>query len=331
MQPRLFLSAFHRLAAILFPLAGAAIPAQAADKLVVLTSWFAQAEHGGLYQAEATGLYERAGLDVTIKMGGPQINSMQLVLAGEADVYSGFDFQTLNAVHKGLPVVTIAAQFQHDPQGLVTHPDVASLAALKDRTILLAAASRVSWWPWLKARYGLSDQQTKPYTFNPQPFVLDAKAVEQGYPSSEPFGLQRQGVPYRFFLFSDQGYPPYGGSLVTRRDLLTTKPDVLRRFARATMEGWKSYLADPAPGNALIKAANPKMSDAQLAFAVDALRKLDVVGGGDAAREGIGAMTEARWKAIYDFMVAAGLLDPATDWRKAFTTAITDHLGVMPK
>ena len=54
--------------------------AMAADKITFLTSWYAQAEHGGFYQAKAAGLYEKAGLDVTIKMGGPQVNAMQLML-----------------------------------------------------------------------------------------------------------------------------------------------------------------------------------------------------------------------------------------------------------
>jgi NitT/TauT family transport system substrate-binding protein len=306
-------------------------PARGAERLVVLTSWFAQAEHGGLYQAKATGLYEKEGLEVTIKMGGPQVNSLQLLLAGEGDVLTSFDFQILNAVERGLPVVAIAAQFQHDLQGVVAHPDVSSLADLKSRTILMATASRNSWWPWLKARYDLNDAQVKPYTFNAQPFIIDPNAVEQAYASSEPFTLKQAGIPYKFFLFADEGYPPYGGTLVTRRDVLAARPDVLRRFVRATMLGWKSYLADPAPGNALIKADNPKMSDAQLAFAVEELKKVDPIGSGDAARIGIGTMTDARWHADAQYMVAAGLLKPDADWHRAFTTSIVDGLDIAPE
>src|SRR6202048_2145529 len=87
---------------------GSLAPTLAADKVTFLTSWFAQAEHGGFYQAKATGLYDKAGLDVTIKMGGPQVNGTQLLLAGEADVMMGYDFQVLNSVAKGIPVITIA-------------------------------------------------------------------------------------------------------------------------------------------------------------------------------------------------------------------------------
>src|SRR6516225_3535363 len=148
-----------------------AASAGAADKVTFLTSWFAQAEHGGFYQAKATGLYEKAGLDVTIKMGGPQVNGLQLLLAGETDLMMGYDLQVLKSLEQGLPVITVATSFQFDLQGMMTHPDVASLADLKGKTILVATPGRSSWWPWLKAKYKYAEEQTRPYTFNLQPFI----------------------------------------------------------------------------------------------------------------------------------------------------------------
>ena len=100
------------LACLVLVSAPTSTPTWAADKVTFLTSWFAQAEHGGFYQAKATGLYEKAGLDVTLKMGGPQVNGMQLLLAGETDVMMGYDFQVLKAIEQGLPVTTIATSFQ---------------------------------------------------------------------------------------------------------------------------------------------------------------------------------------------------------------------------
>lgn len=304
--------------------------AVAADKLTFLTSWFAQAEHGGFYEAKALGLYEKAGLDVTIRMGGPQVNSMQLLLAKEADVYSGYDFQVLNGVAKGLPLVAIAAVFQHDMNGLITHPDVAGLDQIGDRTLLMASSARTSWWPWLKQTYKLSEAQVKPYTFNLQPFAADPNAVQQGFASSEPYGLTQLKVDYRFYPFYEHGYPPYGSTITTRADVLAERKDVLRRFLKASMEGWKRYLADPAPGNALIKEANPKMTDEQLAFAVEEMRKADTIASGDAATKGIGTMSAERWKQDYEYMVSAGLLPADTDWKKAFTTELIDDIKVLP-
>ncbi|GAA5134222.1 ABC transporter substrate-binding protein [Alloalcanivorax gelatiniphagus] len=328
----LHLSICRLMSALLLALGVGALasPARAADKLVFMTSWYAQAEHGGFYQALASGLYEEEGLDVTIKMGGPQVNSMQLLLAGEADVYSGFDFRILSGVARDLPLVAIAAVFQHDMNGLITHPDVTGLDDIGDRSILMSASARNSWWPWLRDKYGLSDDQVKRYTFNIQPFIRDPNAVQQAFGSSEPFVLKDMNVPYRFYAFADQGYPPYGSTITTRRDVLVEKPDQLRRFLRASLKGWRDYLKDPALGNALIKQENPKMTDQQLAFAVHHLRQANAVGSGDAAEQGIGTITRERWRATYQYMVGAGLLPEDTDWESAFTTDLIDGLGVMP-
>jgi NitT/TauT family transport system substrate-binding protein len=306
--------------------AAALQPASAAEKFTFLTSWFAQAEHGGFYEAKAEGLYDKAGLDVDVRMGGPQINGIQLLLAGEVDAIMGYDFQVLEAVEKGLPALTVAASFQYDLQGMMTHADVESLAGLKDKTILVASAGRTSWWPWLKTKYGYSDDQTKAYTFNLQPFFVDRDVAQQAYPSSEPFQAQQKGVPVHFFLFAKDGYPPYGTTIVTTRAVIAHRPEALKAFVKASMEGWRDYMQHPGPGNALIRQANPKMSDAQIAFGIAKMKDLGVLDAGGAAP--IGSMSEARWKASYDYLVGAGLLKPETDWHKAFTTDFVQGLGI---
>src|SRR3974377_2242393 len=204
-------------------------PAPAADKVTFLTSWFAQAEHGGFYQAKATGLYEKAGLDVTIKMGGPQVNGMQFLLAGEADVMMGYDLQVLKALEQGFPLITIGTSFQLALQGMMTHADVTGLGALKDKTILVATAGRTTWWPWLKAKYQYTDEQTRPYTFNLQPFFAAKTVVQQSYPSAEPFQAKQQGVPVKFFHFARDGYPPYGTTMVATRAFVDKHSDVAAR------------------------------------------------------------------------------------------------------
>ncbi|VDR26062.1 NMT1/THI5 like [Raoultella terrigena] len=188
-----------------------ALPAHADEKLVLLTSWYAQAEQGGYYQALATGIYKRYGLDVSIQSGGPQINGMQLLLSKRADAIIGYDLQLLESVQRGFQAKAIAAPFQFDPQGLLTHASVTSLDGLKDKTILVSSSGQSTWWPWLKARYQLSDSQVRPYTFNIQPFVADDNVAQQAYVSSEVFQAQKAGVKSNFFLFSEHGYPLMAG------------------------------------------------------------------------------------------------------------------------
>lgn len=301
------------------------------EPFTFMTSWYAEAQHGGFYQAKALGLYEAAGLEVTLRMGGPQVNGMQLLLAGETDVYTGYDFQVLSGVEKGLPVRAVAATFQHDVNGILTHENVTGLDDLGDRTLLIATSARTSWWPWLRENFGLNDAQTRPYTFNLQPFMVNPDAAQQAFPWSEPYALQEQGVGYNFYLLADQGYPPYGLTLVTRTDVIDKRGEALRKFLAATVEGWESYLEDPAPGNALIKAANDGAADATLAFGLKTIRDMELVTGGDAAEHGIGTMTAERWKASYDYMVGAELLGAETDWQQAFTTDFIDTVDHQDK
>lgn len=313
---------------VLFGAGMIAATAMAADKITFYTNWYAQAEHGGYYQAKATGLYEEAGLDVTISMGGPQVNVMQLLVAGEADIIMGYDLQTLTSVQEGLPVVAVATTFQKDLRCILAHGDVESLADLQDNTILVASGGRVSWWPWLKSEYGFTDEQAQPYTFNLQPFFTDENVAQQCYVSSEPLQARDEGIDHTVFLLSEFGWPSYASPLITRRQYLEENRDVVRRFVEASMKGWKSYIENPEPANALIKEDNPNMSDEQIAFALEQFERYDLLAGGDAAEGGIGTITEERWQQLYEFMVAADLLKEDTDWRSAFTTEIIDEINV---
>jgi NitT/TauT family transport system substrate-binding protein len=305
-----------------------AMPARAADRVRFLTSWYAEAEQGGFYEAKAEGLYDKAGLDVAITMGGPQLNTLQLLLAGDADFVIGYDFQILKARERNLPFVTVATSFQSDIQGIMTHDDVTSLAALKGKPILVGSTARQTFWPWLQKTFGYTDDQVRPYTFNLQPFFNDPALSQQGYLTSEPFSAQQHGAKVKFFLLSDYGYSPYSTTVVTTDAFVKNHPDVVARFVKATLEGWRDYMKNPAPGNALIKQNNPKMSDAELDYAVATMNAKHIVDGGDATTLGLGIMTDAHWKQTFDFMVSADLLSAKTDWHAAFTDRFVKDLHI---
>lgn len=320
----------HKLALLYLLLLAVAPSARALDKVVFLTNWYAEAEHGGFYQAVAEGIYHRHGLDVTVKMGGPQVNVMQLLLAEQADFVMGYDIQTLQAVEQRLPVVTVGAVFQSDPVALITHPDVLRIEDLKTRTLLIGQASETTYWPWLKAKFGFSDRQKRPYSFSVQQFLVDSKVAQQGYVTSEPFTIEKAGVKPKVFLLAQYGYPPYAETIVTLEKTVRSRADVVRRFYQATAQGWRSYLKQPAPGNRLIKAANPQMPEDVIAYGVATMKRYELVDGGDARKLGILCMTDGRWKQTYDFMVAAGMLKPATDWRKAYTLEFVRQVKELP-
>ena len=313
----------NRLFVALSAVVALAAGAHAQDKVTFGTDWKAEAEHGGYYQAIATGIYKKYGLEVTLRQGGPQVNHAELLAAGRLDFDEAPNsFISLNFVNEKIPMVAVAAMFQKDPSVLIAHPGVGndSLAALKGKPIMIGADTRVGWWLFLKAKFGYTDNQIRPYTFNVAPFLTDKQAIQQGYLTSEPFLIEQQGEKPLVFLLADAGYASYGSIIETSRKLVETKPDLVRRFVAASIEGWYSYLyGDPAPANALIKKDNPEMTDAVLAYAIAHLKSAGIVDSGDAGKNGIGAMNDARWQDFFTVMAQQGLYPKSLDYRQAYT------------
>jgi NitT/TauT family transport system substrate-binding protein len=307
-------------------------PAGAADHVRFGLDWLAEAEYGGYYQALATGAYARHGLEVEIRQGGPQVNQAQLLLAGRLDfTISGNAFLALNFAQENLPFVAVAAMFQKDPSIILAHPGVGhdSFAALRGVPIMIGSDTRVGWWNYVRAKYGYSDAQIRPYTFSLAPFLADKMAVQQGYLGSEPFLVkQAAGFDPVVLKLSDAGFAGYASLIAASRATVSNHADLVKRFLDATAEGWHSYLdGDPAPGNALIKQANPEMSDALLAYGRAALKAGGIVESGDAVGLGIGAMTDARWAAFFHSMVSAGLYPADLDYRAAYTLKFVAQSG----
>jgi NitT/TauT family transport system substrate-binding protein len=311
-------------------------PGIALDRVTLATNWKAEAEHGGFYQAIATGIYRRHGLDVTLRMGGPQVNNPQLLAAGLVDFNVGASsFAALNYVKAGVPVATVAAIFQKDPQVLLAHPGQGNdtLEALKGKPILIASVARTTFWNFLRIRYGYTDDQIRTYTFNMAPFLADRKTIQEGYLTSEPYTLERAGVKPVVHVLADHGFDSYSTTIECAWKLVETRPDLVKRFVDASIEGWYSYLyGDPRPANALIRRDNPEMTDGLLAYGIAAMKRYGVVDSGDALTLGIGAMTDARWKRFADSMIQAGLYPPAIDLKKAYTLRFVNQgVPAQPK
>ena len=287
------------------------------------TDWKAQAEQGGFYQAIATGIYKRNGLDVRLRPGGPQVNHAQLLAAGVLDFnIASNSFVPLNYIQQNIPMVAVAAIFQKDPSVLIAHPGQGSdnLAMLKGKPIMIGSDTRVTVWQFLKQKFGYTDDQIRPYAFSVAPFLADPRAIQQGYLSSEPFTITKAGIHPVVMLLADAGYSSYGALVETSQKLVRENPDLVQRFVDASIEGWYGYLyGDPGPANALIKRDNPEMIDELLANAREKMKEYGIVDSGDAQKYGIGAMTEERWRDFFETMVKAGVYPADLDFRRAFT------------
>jgi len=262
-------------------------------------------------------------LDVTIRQGGPQVNHSQLLAARRIDFgMAPNSFIPLNFAYQEIPVVSVAAMFQKDPAVLIAHASRghSELADLRSEKIMISPDTRIGFWRFLKVRYGFTDNQIAPYTFNVAPFLADVTAVQQGYLTSEPFVIREAGVEPSVFLLADSGYASYAAIIQTSRKMVDTKPDLVQRFVDASIRGWYSFLyEDPSPAYALIQRDNPDMSSELLSYSHEMLRRYGLVDSGDAGRFGIGMMSRERWESFYSVMAQDGVFSDDLDFTKAYT------------
>ena len=328
---------FAKLAAFVAALLTFAGPAVALDKVKFGTNWLADPAAGGFYQAVADGTYAKYGLDVTIVPGGPQANGGLLLLFGKLDFFMGGDMiGNLLSAESKLPLVAVAAIFQKSPQILMSHPGV-GLDSWKDlpkaKPVYLGAGSINTFYAWLKLAYGFSDANVRPYNFNSAPFIANKNSIQQGYISAEPFEIERQGgFRPNVFLLADHGYSTYATLIVARTNIVDKNPDLVQRFVDASAIGWRNYLhGDNAGANALIQRDNPDITEAQIAYSIEAFKTHEMVDAGDAARLGIGAMTDERWRDFFDKMANIGLVDWRTDLKSAYTLRFVNKgVGIEP-
>lgn len=289
------------------------IAAHAQDKVVFATNWKAQAAQGGFYQAVADGTYRRFGLDVTIRQGGPQVNNRPLLPAGRIDfLMTGNLLHSFDNVKNGIPTIVVAAMFQKDPQALIAHPGQGyeSFAALSKAPVaLIAKDAQFSWWPWLKAVHGFSDESLKPYNYNLGPFLANPKSIQQGYSVAEPIYVKAQGkFEPVVHLLADHGFSTYSTLIEARVDTVENKPELVQRFVDASIVGWVNYLyGDRSAAAALMMKDNPEMSVAEMEASVALMKRQGIVDSGEAPSLGLGTMNPSRIRDFSDQMVKAGL------------------------
>jgi NitT/TauT family transport system substrate-binding protein len=301
---------------------------RAAEKLKFIADWTAEAEHGCYYQAKAAGIYAQKGLDVDILPGGPQVNGPQMLVAGAVDVaLISSGMQAIGFTRNRIPIVIVAAIMQKNEQILMAHKSAGykSLADMKGHPVMISAFSQETYWPWLRAEFGFTDDMIRPYTFNLAPFLHDKTAIQQAYLTSEPFAAQKAGADPQVFLLSDYGYTDYGALLGVRRPWIKDHRDVVQRFVDATIEGCYSFLnGDPSKAFAMIAHDNPEMTDAQMSYTRDVLKQYGIIDSGDAKTLGIGAMTDTRWKEIWDLMVRTRVNQPGETLTDAYDTSFVN-------
>jgi NitT/TauT family transport system substrate-binding protein len=304
-------------------LALTATPGHAVERLSFMTTWRAQAEHGGYYQAVAKGFYQSCGVELVIRQGGPGVDGKQLLVAGAIDMMSASFHEIAMLVNiAGFPAKAVMAMFQKNPQILMAHADSGYVtpADMKDRPIMIGQASRTTFWPFLRAKYGFTDAQIRSYTGQIAPFLADRQAIQQALITNEPYRVEAEtGKAPKTFLLADYGYGAYASVAVVPQKLLDSKPETVQCFVNASIRGWIDFMQDPAPALPLIRKDNPDNPDDVVAYSMKMLKAAGILETADTARYGLGAMTDERWRSHSQMLQGAGIVPKDYDYRAAYT------------
>jgi NitT/TauT family transport system substrate-binding protein len=280
------------------------------------TDWYPQPEHGGFYDALIKGYYRQEGLEVTILPGGPYSSVEQQVATGAAQFGMGSSDRILEVDSQGEHLVAVGATMQSDPQGIMVHADspVHTFADLEGHTIAVKPGS--TWFEYLRKRYNYTNLHEIPATYSVANFLEDPNYIQQIFVTSEPFFVRRAGVKERTLLISDTGYSPYR-VFFTSSAYLQKHPEVVAKFVRASLRGWRDYMQDPSPVDAQLMKLNPAQQPDEMKFTWQALKSGHFVDGGNPAR--LGEMDPARWTQMYDQLAGLGLVQHPIQPSSAYT------------
>jgi len=270
-------------------------------------NWFPEVEHGGFYAALLHGFYEDEGLDVEIKPGGPNLPVIQQVDAGRVDfAVSGAD-RVIFGRDAGADVVALMAAMQHSPRCILVHEEsgIRSLKELRDVT--LAVGSGPAFYKYMAKKLPLENVQTVAYPGSIGPFLANPRFSQQAYVFSEPYLAAQKGAHPVTLMVSELGYDPYSSVLVTRGEMIQKNTDVVGQFVRASLHGWRTYLADPVRTNRFLDEINPDMEPGVLAYGVEKMAPLCLPEA--MSVEEFGTMSEQRWQTLVNQLAEIELVD----------------------
>jgi NitT/TauT family transport system substrate-binding protein len=304
-------------------LTGLAASSPVPRSVTLALNWYPEAEHGGYYAALVHGYFKDAGLNVTIRPGGPGVPVIQDVATGRVEFGISNADQILVGRAREADVVAVFAALQTSPRCIMVHEasGIKQFADLKNLT--LAINQNSTFGNYLQRKVSLDGCTIVPYPGNVSTFLLNLNFAQQAYVFSEPFTAKKEGGDPHSLMAAEIGFNPYTSTLITESSMIKDKPDLVRDFTRAVQKGWEKYLTDPAETNRFILAQTDQMNDEDLDILEFGAKELQALclPGDSIETVLLGNMTKERWQKMADQLVECEVVDKVSlNVDDAFTT-----------
>lgn len=285
--------------------------AMAADNITMIMNWTANSAHLGFAVAKQAGIYDAAGLDVTLEEGRGSAVAAQMVATGQADIGLADAGAALNVAVQGAPIRIVSTIWKSGQFGIQTlaSSGISSPSDLKGKKIAVPpGTAMVALVPVFLSENGLSESDVEIVTANQNAFLglltsgeVDATAET---PENIVVPLAAEGIEANNMYFYNNGVPLVSLSLVARDDKLAENPELYSRFIEATAKGWQAAIADPEAAVSALRMTFPgieKTDEALLQGAAYSFSSVCPGGSGDA----IGATDDTTWTKIHGVMTGA--------------------------
>jgi len=225
--------------------------AHAADKVTLQLKWVTQAQFAGYYVAKDKGFYKDAGIDITIKPGGPDVAPPQVLAGGGADVVVDWMPSALATREKGVPLVNIAQPFKRSGMMLTCRAEtgIKAPADLKGRTLgVWFYGNEYPFLSWM-SKLGIKTDGSKggvkvlKQGFNVDPLLQKQADCVSTMTYNEYWQVIDGGIPADklvVFKYEDQGVATMEDGLYVMEDKLKDPAfvDKMAKFVAASMKGW---------------------------------------------------------------------------------------------
>jgi NitT/TauT family transport system substrate-binding protein len=292
-------------AAILALSSGMAFAQSGGKPMKITLNFLAAAPNAGFMMAKQMGLYEKAGINLTIEEGKGSGTTAQMVATGQTDVGFADAPAAMQLRTKGAPVKIVAPVLQTNGFAIIALED-SGIASPRDlvgkKLAVQPGTAQTTLLDAILASNGIDKGKVDVINIDPGAFVgaLLEKKVDAilGGADFHSVQIRERGFKVRDIFYRDVGVPTVGLSIIARDDKIKADAELYKRFIEASLQGWDAARKNPDAAADAVVAQFPSVKKAQVLAQFDVVNKLLCAPGATA----LGKVPEKNWSVSFDLL-----------------------------